>query len=101
MPGERSLKLALGVSPDAAGGRPDVLGRSQFQISTPIKTAPTSAAPIITVLFFKIATDPATAGFQHMHDPADDAAVVDPWFAAGIGWEMGSSRANCPSSSQK
>ena len=30
--------------------------------------------------------DPASARLQHMNDPADDAAVIDPWFAAGVGW---------------
>ncbi len=32
--------------------------------------------------------NPAAAGFQHMNDPADDTAVVDPRFAARIAGEM-------------
>jgi len=32
--------------------------------------------------------DPATARFQHMDDPTNHAAVIDPWFAAGIGRKM-------------
>jgi hypothetical protein len=32
--------------------------------------------------------DPATPRLQHMNDPADDAAVVDPWLAPRIGWKM-------------
>ncbi len=32
--------------------------------------------------------DPATARLQHMHDPADDPAVVDPRLAARIGRKM-------------
>jgi hypothetical protein len=54
MPGESRPKLALGVSPDAAGVRLDVVGRFQFQISTPIKTAAASAALTTIVLFFNI-----------------------------------------------
>src|SRR5271169_963576 len=33
--------------------------------------------------------DPTTAGLQHMHNPADDATVVDPWFAPSIARKMG------------
>ena len=32
--------------------------------------------------------DPATAGLQHMDDPADDAPVIDPRFAASVGRKM-------------
>ncbi len=32
--------------------------------------------------------DPAPAGLQDINDPADDAAVVDPWLAPRIGWKM-------------
>ena len=32
--------------------------------------------------------NPATAGFQHVHDAADDPAVIDPRLAARIGWKV-------------
>src|SRR6202049_1673117 len=32
---------------------------------------------------------PATAGLQHMHDPADHATIIDPGFAPGIARKMG------------
>ena len=32
--------------------------------------------------------DPATTGFQHMHDSADDPAIIHSWFATRIGGKM-------------
>ena len=32
--------------------------------------------------------DPTAAGLQDMDDPADDAAVIDPWLAARVGRKM-------------
>ncbi len=32
--------------------------------------------------------DSATSGLQHMDDPADDVAIIDPWFAARIARKM-------------
>lgn len=37
--------------------------------------------------------DPAATAFQHMNDPADDTAIINPWFAACVARKM---RLNSP-----
>jgi hypothetical protein len=32
--------------------------------------------------------DPAATALQHMNDPADDSAIINPWFAACVAWKM-------------
>ena len=32
--------------------------------------------------------DPAATALQHMNDPADDTAIINPWFAACVAWKM-------------
>ena len=32
--------------------------------------------------------DPAATALQHMNDPADDTAIINPWFAACVARKM-------------
>ena len=32
--------------------------------------------------------DPAATAFQHMNDPADDTAIINPWFATCVARKM-------------